>query len=108
MKRFLLGVLSVFFLSTLSIPSTRAATNSGENAPRLEPFYLVHLGYQGYFEKQGIPSNGAFLVGIKSRKVTPITLVQSAIVRGRLSPETLNDRSYLFHVTNLLQLIEPY
>lgn len=108
MKRFLLGVLSVFFLSTLSIPSIRAETNSGENVNRLEPFYLVHLGYQGYFEKQGIPSHGAFLVAIKSRKVTPITLVQSAITRGRLSPETLNDQVYLTHVANQLQLIEPY
>jgi hypothetical protein len=65
------------------------------NIVEVTPFNLVEHGYQGYFKEQGIPSYAAFLTAIRSGQVQAEDLVKSAIARGRLSPETLNDRSYL-------------
>ena len=55
-------------------------------------------GYQGSFSSQGIPSNGAFLSAVSRGKITAKDLVESAIASGRLSPETINNRTYLNNV----------
>ncbi|NJM89496.1 MAG: hypothetical protein HC847_22400 [Hydrococcus sp. RU_2_2] len=69
------------------------------------PFNLVHLGYQGYFQDDGIPSNGAFRTAIKHRLVTAETLIESAIKKGRLSPDALNNQDYVDAVEVQLELI---
>ena len=47
------------------------------------------------FKKHGISSSGAFLSSIRSNKIQAEDLVKVAIVEGRLSEDSLNDRSYL-------------
>lgn len=106
MKHFLLSGLAVVLISALPIPSVRSETIDTRNLSRLEPFYLVRLAYQGYFEKEGIPSNGAFLAAVESGKITSIELVKSAIEHGRLAPETLDDSGYLQNVESQLRLID--
>jgi hypothetical protein len=106
MKSILLSGLSALFISALSIPALKAETVANEATYRVEPFTLVYLGYQGYFEKEGIPSNGAFLTGVETGKITPMVLVQSAIDHGRLTSETLSDREYLNNVATQLKFIE--
>ena len=64
----------------------------------IPPVTLVQLGYQGYFKDQDIPSNQAFRFGVKTGKVDAQKLVQSAIDKGRLSRESLNDPEYLSKV----------
>ena len=59
---------------------------------------LVQLGYQGYFDQQGIPSNELFRFGIKNKTVNARKLVESAVNKGRLSPKFLNDQEYLNQV----------
>jgi hypothetical protein len=108
MKRLLLSGLSVLLVSALQIPAVKAQTNFDEPAYRVEPFNLVHLGYQGYFEKEGIPSNGAFIAAVEAGKITPIALVNSAIEQGKLPSETLNDQRYLEDVGTQLKFIEQY
>jgi hypothetical protein len=109
MQRLILSGLSVLLISTLQAPAVKAqmsALNPQMNShpiTEVQPFNLVYLGYQGYFQEQGIPSNGAFIAAVHSGRVNPKKLVQIAIERGRLSPETLNDRGYLNAVESQLQ-----
>ncbi len=106
MKRLLLSSISILFISVLPVSAVRAEIDNNNTVYRVEPFYLVHLGYQGYFERQGIPGNGAFISAVESGKITPTLLVQSAIDSGRLDPDTINDRSYLDSVATQLKFIE--
>ncbi len=66
----------------------------------MSPVNLVKLGYQGYFQEQGIPSASSFLIKANSGRISAEDLVRSAIDRGRLSPEKLNDEGYL----NIVQI----
>ena len=70
-------------------------SNTNEQIP---PVTLVQLGYQGYFNQQGIPSHESFRFGVKTGKVDAQKLVQSAIDKGRLSRQSLNDSKYLSSV----------
>jgi hypothetical protein len=99
--------LLVTGLSTLAIIAAApvyaqqiAATNQnmGHSIVKVTPVNLVQHGYQGYFSEQGIPSGGAFLNAVRTKKIHAEDLVKGAIARGRLSQETLNDRSYLHAV----------
>jgi hypothetical protein len=82
-----------------------APTSISDNA-RITPFSLVINGYQGYFADRGIPSNGAFQWAIHFNRVDAETLIESAIAKGRLSPDTLNDQSYLRKVQLMLDRID--
>ncbi|GFE71519.1 hypothetical protein [Chroococcus sp. FPU101] len=108
MQRLILTSLSVLLISTLQTPSVKAEMTAykqkmSTTITEVLPFNLVYLGYQGYFTNQGIPSNGAFVAGIHSGRVDAMKLVQVAIERGRLSPETINDQGYLNAVETQLQ-----
>jgi hypothetical protein len=109
MKRVILSSLAVMLMSAVSIPNAVAnptaynMNSDRHNITTVKPFNLVHLGYQGYFKN--IPSNGAFISGVKSGRINAKTLIQSAIAQGRLSPESLNDRGYINSVNNQLQFL---
>ncbi|MGH2412979.1 MAG: hypothetical protein ACRDEA_04645 [Microcystaceae cyanobacterium] len=88
MQRLILSGLSVLLISALNTPSVKAemaAVNSKvslSHITEVQPFNLAYLGYQGYFQKEGIPSNGAFISALKSGRVNAIVLVNKAIDRG--------------------------
>lgn len=109
MKRLILGGLFVGLICAINIPAVRAeivAINKNVSRNKImevQPFNLVHLGYQGYFTDQGIPSNGAFIAAAQSGRIDEYQLVKSAIERGRLSPQTLNDQGYLNAVSAQLR-----
>ena len=62
---------------------------------QLAPVTLVNIAFQGFLEDQGIKSGSAFLYSVTIGDVTAEKLVQSAIDKGRLSPETINDEGYI-------------
>jgi hypothetical protein len=97
MKTIILGGLSVLLASSLY------ALPAGAKPYEIGPVTLVHLGYQGYFEKQGIPGNVRFLLASQSGKVTAVKLVEIAIEANRLPAEALNDANYINGVRNALQ-----
>ena len=111
MKRLLLSSLGTLLIATATTPAfanevaVKPTVNSN-NIVEVQPFNLVYLAYQGYFTEQGIPSNGRFTHAIKTRRITAKDLVASAIARGRLSPETINDSSYLAHVESQLHNLD--
>jgi hypothetical protein len=92
MKRLFVASLLVLSISAAGMPAARAEEH---DVYRTEPFNLVFLGYQGFFESQGIPSNGAFVSAIQSHRVTAEDLVRGAIAQGKLPKDTLNDEEYL-------------
>jgi EamA domain-containing membrane protein RarD len=104
MKRIILSGLSVLLASTLQMPSAKAEFTT--EPYQLQPVNLVYLGYQGYFQKEGIPSNASFIAAIQSGEVTATTLVQSAIEENRLPSSILNDMEYLNNVQGALTAID--
>lgn len=104
MKRIILSGLSILLASAFYSPSAKAEFT--ESPYMVQPVNLVYLGYQGYFDKEGIPSNARFIDGIQSGKVTAMKLVESAIQENRLPAATLNDTGYLNHVRDALRAID--
>ena len=78
--------------------------NITRNIISISPVDLVDSAYQGRLAKFDIPSHGKFITAIKSNRVDSKLLVESAISSGRLAPETINDRSYLNSVRDVLKL----
>lgn len=86
--------------ASISLNSSMAKQLSA-NQPN--PFSLAYLAYQGYLEKQGIPSNGALSEAIASGTVTAQDLIQAAVKANRLSEKTLHDQGYRSALENQLQ-----
>ena len=110
MKFFILSSLSVLLISAATAPTVKAeiaaVTNTANNAAtisQLKPFNLVHMAYQGYFRDQGIPGYSAFLAAYESGRVSAEELVQRAVKKNKLSPETASDRGYLRAVKSYIE-----
>lgn len=104
MKRFILGGLSVVFLSAVTAPavfadstnlSNTGNSNYSNSRDTLQPFNLVFMAYQGYFEEQGIPSAQQLLFDYRRGEITPKDIVSSAVRANRLPASALADDSYL-------------
>lgn len=106
-KKIILGSLSILFLSVPLASVARAEVSSGlhkgeahcattsSSSTQIDPFRLVYRAYEGSFDAQGIPGGSLLLDAIALRRVTAEQIVESAIEQGRLSPDTINDQSYL-------------
>jgi hypothetical protein len=101
-KRLLLSIAALILTSQVAIANPNINRNHASN---IQPFHLVRLGYQGYFQDRGIPSYSAFQAAIQNRRVTATKLIESAIEKGRLSPDALNDQDYIDAVEVQLELI---
>ena len=117
MKRFILAGLSVVLLSAATAPTVKAETMAVNSNMRdriasssymLQPFNLVGLAYQGYFQEQGIPSYGAFLAAYHGGSINARDLVQSAIKNNRLPASALQDEDYLNAVENQLIFFDTH
>jgi hypothetical protein len=106
MKRLLIASLSTLVLAIAAPAYSQEVSTVNQNLNRnvieITPSNLVSHGYQGYFKQQGIPSSGAFVAAVRSGKIHASDLVKVAIQQGRLSPEKLNDQSYLHSVKTQL------
>jgi hypothetical protein len=83
--------------------STTMIGNDAAN-PKLTPFSLVSLAYQGEYQTQGIPGFGSFKAGISSESITAKDLVKAAIAANQLIPDTQTDRGYLNAVEQQLSV----
>lgn len=111
MKRLILSSLSLMVISTATAPvlaSEKIAVNSKDIASnslsitRIQPFNLVGLAYQGYFQKQGIPGYNDLILAYQAKQITAKDIVQSAVTTNRLPSEALNDQGYINAVKNTL------
>jgi hypothetical protein len=111
MKRLLIASLSTLVLTAVPVYAQEMTAYNQKldrNIIEVTPFNLVEHGYQGYFSEQGIPSNAAFLAGVRSGKIDATSLVKGAIARHRLNPSTLNNSSYLDAVKLQLDNIQRF
>ncbi|MEA5532401.1 hypothetical protein [Crocosphaera sp. XPORK-15E] len=102
MKNLIFASLSVALLSSIVAPAMAseevAAVNlngSRNVTSELSPVHLVQLAYKGYFSDLGIPSHGGFKSALISNKINAEILVRSAIAKGRLSSNALQNQYYL-------------
>ena len=107
MKRLVIVSLSALALSLVAGDAfaneiSAIERNVTRSIVEITPFNLVTSSYQGYFADRGIPSNAAFLTAVSRGKVTAKDLVEKAIAKGRLAPDTINDRAYLRNVSSHL------
>jgi len=107
MKRSLIFAISL--MSAIGITSPAFAESSiainSQNANKvltITPFNLVQAGYQGRFVNQGIPSAGRFRDSIRTNRIKAEDLIKVAIAEGRLSPDTLQNKSYIRNVESAL------
>lgn len=95
-------------IAALILASEAAIANPNINPNQVantRPFNLVRLGYQGYFQDSGIPAYQAFRTAIKYQRVTATNLIESAMKKGRLPLDTLNNQGYVNSVKAQLELI---
>lgn len=96
-----LSVVTISVAATLVSASPSLAQdlvvikNNPNRINKIAPVHLVQIGYQGFLSEQGVSSGAKFVADVNRGDITPETLVRSAIEKGRLSPETLNDSTYL-------------
>jgi hypothetical protein len=83
--------------------STATIDNHAVN-PKLTPFSLVSLAYQGEYRTQGIPGFGSFQSATSSKTITAKDLIKAAIDANQLSPDTQTDRGYLNAVEQQLSV----
>ncbi len=118
MPRLIIGSLSLLLMSVALAPAVRAEmprvnssdstvenSSSAQEQEQTTAFNLVTLAYQGFFQKQGIPSAGALLQGYRAGDIRAEDLVRSGIAVNRLAPETLNDQEYMAAVKSYLTLL---
>ncbi len=74
--------------------NTAAIVNNTVN-PKLTPFALVNLAYQGEYRTQGIPGFGSLQSAYSNKTVTAKELVKAAIGANQLAPDSQTDRRYL-------------
>jgi hypothetical protein len=77
------------------ISMTTAAIGNNVVNPKLTPFTLVSLAYQGEYRNQGIPGFGSFRSAVTGTTITAKDLVKAAIDANQLTPDTQTDRGYL-------------
>jgi hypothetical protein len=90
--------------STERISMTTATIDNDAANPKLTPFSLVSLAYQGEYRTQGIPGFGSFQSATSSKIITAKDLVKAAIDAHQLTPDTQTDRSYLNAVEQQLSV----
>lgn len=97
----------IFASSTLLIapPVSAGEVVAVRKGSRITPYSLVSNGYQGFFKPQGIPSASLFERDARSGKLTAVELIEAGITSGRLSESTLEDRSYVEAVNDVLRRI---
>ena len=117
MKRLIVSALSALTLTTLVAPviaseSTASAQNPNRSVVasrtivEITPFNLVTGGFQGRFANQGIPGGVLFVTKVRTKRIEAEDLVKAAIASNRLSEDTLQDKSYLNHVEDLLDNLD--
>lgn len=70
---------------------------------RTEAFNLVSSAYRGDFEEQGINSYAVLVSNYESGELTAEDLIDAAIESGELSPQAMEDGSYIEAVDAQLQ-----
>ena len=108
-NRILIG-LSALALSLVATPtlaqeiSQNSQTSTG-SIVEITPFDLVYGAYQSNFTNSGIPGYANFITAVNTGQVEAKDLVEEAISKRRLAPDTIDNRGYLYSVDGLMREI---
>lgn len=113
MKRLftILSTLALVGFTTPSLAKEIPVVNNSLAANQsdyINPFDLVNRGYRGYLSEQGIPSYSAFTNAVAIGTLDEVTLVEAAIARYGLTPQALEDQTYLHRVRTLLRTVNHH
>lgn len=72
---------------------------------RTEAFNLVSSAYRGDFEDQGIDSYAVLISNYESGQLTAEDIIEAAIESGELSPNAMEDESYVNAVDSQLDAL---
>ena len=111
MKTALLMSLSALTISLIATPTLAKEISQNDlvstgSIVEITPFDLVYGAYQGDFTNSGIPGYARFITAVNSGKVKAEDLVNEAIAKRRLPPETIDDWGYISSVDGLMRTIE--
>lgn len=95
MKRLLIVTASAILLTT--------GLSMKVNANEATPNDIYNLARNGYFESEGIPSQGGLTNAYRLGNVTAEDLINAAIGQNRLSPEVLENRRFIRAVNQYLR-----
>ncbi len=87
-----------------SLPTSISA-EAPEAQPKLNPFELASMAYQGFFKSEGISSAAAFCGRVSGENVKAIDLVNAARDAQRLSAVPLNQKTYISDVEQQMRSI---
>ena len=110
MKTSILVSLSALALSLVATPtlaqeiSQNGQISTGSTAV-ITPFDLVYGAYQGDFTNSEIPGYANFITAVNTGEVKAKDLVEEAIAKRRLPPDTIDNRGYLYSVDGLMRAI---
>lgn len=79
--------------------------SSNYDVRRTEAFNLVSSAYRGDFEEQGIESYAALINNYEAGELTAEDLINAAIDSGELSPNAIEDDSYIEAVETQLDAL---
>ena len=81
------------------------ATGANYDVRRTEAFNLVSSAYRGQFEQQGVNSYAVMISDYETGELTAETLINAAIEAGELSPNAMQDESYIRAVDSQLEAL---
>ena len=93
-------------LSSNLLARETKSTQYSQVEPRIEAFSLVNAAYQGRFKQWGIPAYAKLDQAYRGKQLTASDLIEAAIEANQLSPDALEDETYIKAVdTNLYGLV---
>ncbi|AFY75089.1 hypothetical protein Syn7502_03212 [Synechococcus sp. PCC 7502] len=115
MKKLFFAFLPTLLLSTATLaPAAKAQVNNEMPMAEitmmvsLTPFNLAYLAFQGYFEQQGIKSQGNLMQDFRSGKLSGEDVVKAAVKTNRLPTSYLNNEAYIKGVTAQLYTLSLF
>ncbi len=99
-------MLALGSASSLMAKEVTINTEEARKIVEITPYDLVTASYQGRFTDDGIPSGGRFFGAVRANKIQAEDLVETAIARGRLPQNAIEDRSYLRNVRFILDNLD--
>ena len=111
MKTALLMSLSALTISLIATPTLANEISQNERVStssivKITPFDLVYGAYQGNFTSSGIPGYANFTTAVNTGKIKAEDLVEEAIAKRRLPPDTIDDWGYISSVDEFMQSLD--
>ncbi len=99
--------LSISTIGSLPIANAQilARQNLATETYQTTPVNLVYLAHRGYFQEKGIPSYLSLRTAYNLGRVNAFDIIRAGVQANRISPNSLNDRSFVKAVARQLKVL---